>query len=250
MSDSAPPPEGRHSRPEFEGLSDEDCLDYQDIVWELIRWLDANRCGSHAGRLEQVMRVVPPLSEPPAPDPEPEIVALKSVQDTLDSVMIAPPRGLAPALYKELRRLRDRAKACVRHRLRKLADDKARRDMAIEHVAEKLQALPEPPLPPADLEFQPGAIVYRGHREPLSGKPLQILKALAQAPGRTLSLKDIFRIVWGSTVIGEEAVRRHIYTTRKALRKLLQAASVKDPQDPIPAVDRGTDLTAWRLDLP
>src|SRR5262249_54286824 len=161
---------------------------------------------------------------------------------------IAPPRGLSAPQYKELRRLRDRAKACVQHRLRKLSDDKARRDIAIEHLAEKLKALPEPPLPPAELEFQPGAIVYRGYREPLSGKPMQILNAIAQAPGRTLSMKDILRIVWGSTVIGEEAVRRHIFSARKSLRAALQAVGVKDTQDPIPVVDRGTGQTAWRLD--
>jgi DNA-binding response OmpR family regulator len=178
------------------------------------------------------------------------MLAWKPVQNVLDEIMIVPPGGLATTQYKELRMLRDRAKACARDRLRKLGDNKARRDKAIEHVAERLQALPEPPLPPAMLEFPRGAIVYRGHRERLSGKPWQVLKALAIAPGQTLSLIDILRTVWGNRVIGEEAVRRHSYTARKALRKALKAAGIKAIEDPIPVVDRGTDQTAWRLDLP
>jgi hypothetical protein len=250
MPDSAPLPQVIHSDSDFVGLSDKDCVDYQDAVWELIRWLDANLCGAQAGRLKKVMGAVPPISEPEAPNPEPELAAWELVLKVLSEIIIVRPRGLAQVQYKEFRTLHEQAMRCVRRRLRKLRDDKARRDKAIEHVRERLQALPEAPLQPAGLEFQPGAIVYRGQREPLSGKPRQVLKALAQAPGRTLSLNDIMRTIWGNTVIGEEAVRRHIYTARKALRKAIQAAHVQDTRDPIPVVDRGTGQIAWRLDLP
>lgn len=105
--------------------------------------------------------------------------------------------------------------------------------------------------PPGDpLTFVPGAIVYRGQREPLTGKPWQVLKALAEAPDCTLSLRDLLGKVWENTVIGEEAVRRHVYSARKALRKAMRAAHVTPPDDPIHAVDRGTNRTAWHLDLP
>lgn len=239
------------SDPEFEGLSDEDCVEYQDVVWELIRWLDANRCGSHAGRLEHVMRAVPPLTEPPSPDPEPEMLALKPVDDVLDEIMIVPPGGLVPTQYKAMRRLRDRAKACVRHRLRKLGDDKAARDLAIEHVAERLQALPKAPEPLAatTLEFQPGAIIYCGHREPLSGKPWQVLKALAEARHKTLTLRVLQSNVWKDSSTGQEAVRSAVKTARAALRRVMKAAGVVGPNDPIPVVDRGDCSTAWRLAL-
>jgi hypothetical protein len=100
------------------------------------------------------------------------------------------------------------------------------------------------------LTFPPGAIVYRGHRQPLTGKPWQVLKAIAEAPDYTLSLDDLLKKVWSDTVIGEEAVRRHVYTARKALRTLMRTAHVKRPDDPIPAVDRGTNRTAWHLALP
>jgi DNA-binding response OmpR family regulator len=100
------------------------------------------------------------------------------------------------------------------------------------------------------LTFLPGAIVYGGHRKPLKGKAWEVLKALADAPGRTLTLRDLLRKVWGVTVIGEDTVRRHIYSARQALRKAMKAAGVTAPADPIPAVDRGTDRTAWYLDLP
>jgi hypothetical protein len=38
------------------------------------------------------------------------------------------------------------------------------------------------------LRFEPGAFVYRSHREELSGKPLQVLQALARARGHVLTL--------------------------------------------------------------
>jgi DNA-binding response OmpR family regulator len=100
------------------------------------------------------------------------------------------------------------------------------------------------------LTFLPGALLYRGHRQELSGYPLAILQALYQAPGQTLTLRAILDKVWGDNMVGEETVRSHISTARNALREVLQAAGVEDPADPLPCVDRGTGRTAWRLDLP
>ncbi len=91
------------------------------------------------------------------------------------------------------------------------------------------------------LRFLSGAFFYRSHREPLTRKPWQVLKALAEAPDRTLSLRDLLGEVWGNTVIGEEAVRRHVYTARQALRRAMRTAHVTPPDDPIYAVDRGTN---------
>jgi hypothetical protein len=94
MSDKSPFPQFLHSDSDFEGLNFEDLVDYQDTVWEFIRWLYANGCGAQACRLEQAMRKVPPLSEQEATAPEPEMEALKFVGNVLDEIMIVPPRGL------------------------------------------------------------------------------------------------------------------------------------------------------------
>jgi hypothetical protein len=56
--------------------------------------------------------------------------------------------------------------------------------------------------------------------------------------------------VWPDDIIGEETVRHAIMNARKALRRAMKAAKVDSPADPLPAVDRGTNRTAWRLDLP
>jgi hypothetical protein len=100
------------------------------------------------------------------------------------------------------------------------------------------------------LTFPPGAIVYRGHRQPLTGKPWQVLKAIAETPGQTLSLYALLKEVWADTPIEEPTVRNHIYTARNALKEVMRTAHVDGPENPLPVVDRGTKRTAWHLNLP
>jgi hypothetical protein len=61
--------------------------------------------------------------------------------------------------------------------------------------------------------------------------------------------------IWPDCETGEETVRCAVMVARKALRRAMEAAKVEGPEvegpdDPLPAVDRGTNRTAWRLDLP
>jgi hypothetical protein len=102
---------------------------------------------------------------------------------------------------------------------------------------------------PVTLVFLPGGFKYGGELCPLRGKPLDVLKALYRAPDRALTLRDLQRAVWGVEPTGEEAVRSAIMRARNAVRGAMLAAGVSAPADPIPCVERGTDRTAWRLDL-
>src|SRR5262249_30591266 len=90
---------------------------------------------------------------------------------------------------------------------------------------------PAPPSSPpsggAALTFLPGAFVYRRRRVPLSGKPLQVLRALSEAQGNTLTLAALRDKVWPDCVIGDEAIRSAVAAARKALRQAMQAAGVE-----------------------
>jgi DNA-binding response OmpR family regulator len=101
----------------------------------------------------------------------------------------------------------------------------------------------------APLAFVPGAFLYRGRRFALTATPLAILRALAGAPERTCTERDLKAGIWGDYAIEPATVRSHVRTARKALRLALKAAGLNGPDDPIPVVARGDDL-AWRLDLP
>jgi hypothetical protein len=102
------------------------------------------------------------------------------------------------------------------------------------------------------LRFEPGAFLYRSHREELSGKPLQVLEALARARGNVLTLAALQNQCWGDTVTGEETIRSAIKAARNALRRAIQATGVPCERgfNPLPVVDRGAGRTAWRLQLP
>jgi hypothetical protein len=100
------------------------------------------------------------------------------------------------------------------------------------------------------LTFSPGALVYGNRRFPLTGKRLEVLRALAEAPERTRTAGELLKAVWGDVAVEEDTVRSAVSGARKALRAAMQAAGVAPPADPIPVVDRGTGRLAWRLDLP
>jgi hypothetical protein len=112
---------------------------------------------------------------------------------------------------------------------------------------------PAPPPPPcagSGLTFFPGAFVYRGHRQPLCGKPLEVLRALAEAHGQTCTACGLLKAIWPETIVTEDTVRSAVSGARQALREAMRVAGVEGPVNPIPVVDRGTGRLAWRLDLP
>ena len=100
------------------------------------------------------------------------------------------------------------------------------------------------------LTFEPGAFVFRGHKEILVGKPLQVLKALWQAQGKTLTLVALQRTVWADSTTGQETVRSAVSAVRQAVRRAFKAININGPDDPLQLVERGQGLTAWHLDLP
>jgi hypothetical protein len=99
------------------------------------------------------------------------------------------------------------------------------------------------------LTFSPGTVLYRGGSVSLRGKPWEVLQALAQAPHQTCTANSLLGTIWADTSPEEDTVRSAVSDARKALRKLMKEAGVQGPDDPIPAVDRGTGRLAWRLDL-
>jgi hypothetical protein len=100
------------------------------------------------------------------------------------------------------------------------------------------------------LSFIPGGFVYRGQRHDLSGKPLQVLEALYQAPGQAMTLLRLRDKIWCDEEVGQEAIRSAVKVARDALRVAMRRAKSSETNDPIPNIDRGTGRTAWRLDLP
>jgi len=105
--------------------------------------------------------------------------------------------------------------------------------------------------PPAShsLTFRPGMFVYRGHQEPLKGKPWQVLQFLAQARCQTCTADDLLKSIWEGTAVEEETVRSAVSYARKALRRAMKAVGVAGTDNPIPTVDRGQKLLAWHLAL-
>jgi hypothetical protein len=102
----------------------------------------------------------------------------------------------------------------------------------------------------AKLTFYPGGFSYRGVRQRLSGKPLQILEALNAARDKTLPLRALQERIWDDREAGQETIRSAVATARKVLRAAIKQAGGDDRIDPLPVVDRGSDRTAWHLSLP
>jgi hypothetical protein len=249
MSDGVPRPQAIPSESDFLGLDDEDCVDLEEGVAQHVRWLYEHRCLAQARKLKAALKRMPSTPEEAAPPPEPALAALNTLQDVLDYIASSPPRGLKQEEYAELRRLRNPVRADVLHRTKLLTIAKAQRDKAIENAEKRMLTPGDKFVLQSALQLIPGAIIYRGHRSTLSGKPRQVLKALSEARHRTLTLNDLQSEVWNRSDSGEEAVRSAVKSARAALPKAVKAAGVVGPTDPIPAVDRGLGRTAWRLDL-
>jgi hypothetical protein len=100
------------------------------------------------------------------------------------------------------------------------------------------------------LSFVPGGFVWGGRLFPLSGKPLAVLRALAEDRWRTRALTELQSAVWNDDLTAEATVRVAVSAARKALRDAAAALGLPGIPNPIPTADRGEGLTAWRLDLP
>lgn len=94
------------------------------------------------------------------------------------------------------------------------------------------------------LMFAPGTVSFRGRPVELRGKPWEILNALWSATDHTMTESQIVDMVWRNEnrVLGD-TVRSHIKTARKALRKLTRKTN------PLPYLDRGNGLLAWKIDI-
>jgi hypothetical protein len=83
----------------------------------------------------------------------------------------------------------------------------------------------------------------------LKGKPLAVLRAFAEAPGRTRTAVALYKLLYGDNEDGREesTIRAHVAKARAALREAIRKANVDFGGDPLPCVDRGAGALAWRL---
>ena len=100
------------------------------------------------------------------------------------------------------------------------------------------------------LSFAPGGFRFQGSRLfDLEGKPLAVLKQLANSKDKRCTCADLQKTIWQDQATGMETVRSAVMKARKALRAALKTLKIRWNQDPILCVDRGPDL-AWKLNLP
>lgn len=102
------------------------------------------------------------------------------------------------------------------------------------------------------LSFEPGLFFYRGQEFKLPGKPLDVLRAFADAH-RCIRTVEQLRSLWGelgSSDVGDEAIKQHVSTARRALRGAIKRVDGRRGNfNPIPHLDRGVSKLAWRLKL-
>lgn len=95
--------------------------------------------------------------------------------------------------------------------------------------------------PDDDWHFRPGEFAFAGRTHSLSGKNLELLKALVEARG-PVTMRGLQDKVWGSdSLCDDKNIRRYLSYLRKKLREVYD---LSDDVNPIPHVDTG----AWRLD--
>ena len=103
--------------------------------------------------------------------------------------------------------------------------------------------------PVSDLEFQAGAFRFRGGEwRPLTGKPLEVLKAFYESTNRIRSAGALQKNIWQDNLALKDTVKCAVSDARDALRKEL-AKHGHQSFNPLPNVVRGRDC-AWKLELP
>ena len=96
------------------------------------------------------------------------------------------------------------------------------------------------------LELLSDGFIYRGYRHALTGKPLAMLRALADSRWRALSAEALQDGIWPDYNVAPTTIR----SVAKSLRRALRQATGRGRQtDPLPCTGRGRDL-GWKLDLP
>ena len=117
-------------------------------------------------------------------------------------------------------------------------------------------SIPEP-APPTDvsqvvssaqMDFVEGAFVLNGKQYDLSGKPLEMLRAVAESHGGRCRADSMLVTVWSESLVDGSTIRSTAARVRKMLRRAL-ADQGQDVGNPFPRIGRGRDL-AYKLDLP
>jgi hypothetical protein len=126
----------------------------------------------------------------------------------------------------------------------------------VDHEFARANACPPPKVPDGshDIELLPGGFLLWGKvRGELTGKPLGVLRALRDSPGRCLARAEIFRRVWEENTLtnAEQAVRDALSAIRTAFQKAFIKARVKllPKHNFIPGRGRGEDRV-YELNLP
>jgi len=117
---------------------------------------------------------------------------------------------------------------------------------------------PTAPAKDNSLTLLPGGFVYRKVEMDLSGKPLDILKALYLAPLKTLKRNQLVGRLWKENAVENSTVSNAISDARNALRAAMKRAKRRAPKGaknnyPIVTINRGggdgeDSRTAWRLE--
>jgi hypothetical protein len=110
-----------------------------------------------------------------------------------------------------------------------------------------------PPAPPQheSLTILPGGFRYAGRRHDLTGRPLDMLRALLESTDGSLTADELrvkMRVSDESVDYPEQVVRDTARRLRRALRRACAAAG-RPCADPLPSTGRRDDLT-YRLAMP
>jgi hypothetical protein len=92
------------------------------------------------------------------------------------------------------------------------------------------EAVPAPGAwpPPTGWGFQPGRFAYDGKAYPLSGRPLQILRLLAEAAG-PITVDEIRRAIYAGYDADDTTITSQISRLRSILRELLELPADLNP---------------------
>jgi hypothetical protein len=128
------------------------------------------------------------------------------------------------------------------------------RDYLVTKVAAVQVAAGQPREGDGTIAIIEGGFEYRGRvrtiRKDLSGYPLKILSEFVRSRNHRKSASDLLKL-WGNkaTCPTDQDVKVAVSAVRNALRDAIANSGDECPPDPIPFVDRGSNL-AWEIKLP
>jgi hypothetical protein len=103
----------------------------------------------------------------------------------------------------------------------------------------------------ANVELIPGGFLYKGKTHDLTGRPLEMLKALLKSCYLRLSASEVreaLRVDDETVEFPEQVIKDTASELRLKLRKAVADAGLKC-DNPLPSLGKGKDLT-YKLDLP